>query len=121
MLALAVDWVACLLVTSLFVPVYGADAPPSSGFVVLGVFVVESAVFVALARGSFGQLVVGLRVVKVDAVGAPIGLLQALARQIMVAVVVPPLIFKPDGRGLHDMAVGSVTVERSVLQGRARS
>jgi hypothetical protein len=27
-----------------------------------------------------------------------------------VALVIPPLVFKPDGRGLHDVAVGSATV-----------
>ena len=42
--------------------------------------------------------------------GKPLDLLRAIARQIMVAVVVPPLIFRPDGRGLHDIAAGTATV-----------
>jgi hypothetical protein len=25
--------------------------------------------------------------------------------------VVPPLVYRPDGRGLHDVAVGSATVD----------
>jgi hypothetical protein len=29
---------------------------------------------------------------------------------VLVCLVVPPLVFKPDGRGLHDLAVGSVTI-----------
>jgi hypothetical protein len=31
-------------------------------------------------------------------------------------VVVPPLIFRPDGRGLHDMAAGSMTVRLEDLR-----
>jgi hypothetical protein len=33
-----------------------------------------------------------------------------------VAVVVPPLIFRPDGRGLHDMAAGSRTARLEDLR-----
>jgi hypothetical protein len=36
--------------------------------------------------------------------------LRALARQVLIALVVPPLVFRPDGRGLHDIAAGSATV-----------
>jgi len=49
--------------------------------------------------------------VRVDGDPRPLDLLRSFARQIMVAVVVPPLIFRPDGRGLHDMAAGTATVE----------
>ncbi|MCM0619529.1 RDD family protein [Nocardioides bruguierae] len=111
MLALAVDWIACLLVTGIFMPVYGANASQASGFVVLGVFVLESAVMCATAGGSFGQLVTRLRVVRVDGGGRPLTLLPAIGRQLLVALVIPPLVFKPDGRGLHDLAVGSAVVE----------
>jgi len=31
-------------------------------------------------------------------------------RSLLIALVIPPLVFRPDGRGLHDLAVGSVTV-----------
>jgi hypothetical protein len=27
----------------------------------------------------------------------------------MICLVVPPLVFKPDGRGLHDMVAGTQT------------
>lgn len=37
-------------------------------------------------------------------------LLPSLARHILVALVIPPLVFRPDGRGLHDLAAGSATV-----------
>ena len=103
-LALIVDWGACILILLPFISY--ADL----GFAPLGVFIVESTVLVALAGGSFGQLATRLRVVRVDGSGRPIDLLRALGRQLLVAVVVPPLVFKPDGRGLHDLAAGSATV-----------
>ena len=76
---------------------------------VLLVFVVESAVFTAALGGSFGKIVTGLRVVRVDG-GGHLDLLRALARAVLVALVIPPLVFRPDRRGLHDVAVGSATV-----------
>lgn len=108
--ALVVDWIGSLFATSIFVPVYGDDAPTWSGFAVLGVFVLESALFTATAGGSFGQIATRLRVVRSNGDPRPISLLVALARQILVAAVIPPLVFRPDGRGLHDIAANSATV-----------
>ncbi|MBZ5733636.1 RDD family protein [Nocardioides sp. TRM66260-LWL] len=108
--ALIVDWAACLLALAVFVPVYGGDAPRWVNFATLGVFVLESAVFTALAGGSFGQLATRLRVVQADGRPQPPSLLVALARQILVALVIPPLVFRPDGRGLHDLMARTATV-----------
>jgi uncharacterized RDD family membrane protein YckC len=54
-------------------------------------------------------MVTRLRVVRV-ADGGRIDLLRSFARAILVALVIPPLVFRPDGRGLHDLAAGSATV-----------
>jgi uncharacterized RDD family membrane protein YckC len=120
-LALLVDWLASTLVVIFFV---GWDDYASPGgpeqFWVLLVYVVESALFTALAGGSFGKLATRLRTVRVDGDPRPLDLLRALARQIMVAVVVPPLIFRPDGRGLHDIAAGSATVTLETYRARLR-
>jgi hypothetical protein len=37
-------------------------------------------------------------------------------RQVLVALVVPPLVFRPDGRGLHDLAAGSRTARLEDLR-----
>ncbi|WP_244928728.1 RDD family protein [Nocardioides sp. W7] len=111
-IALLVDWFASTLVVIAFV---GIDAYGETGsraqWLVLGVYVLESALGTALAGGSFGKLVTRLRVVRVDGDPRPIGLLQALLRSVMVALVIPPLVFRPDGRGLHDLVAGSATVD----------
>lgn len=109
LLALVVDWFAGMAVIRLLIAT-GVVAEDPHGFGTLGVFVVESALLTAMAGGSFGKLATRLRVVRADGQPHPIGLIQALLRQVLVALVVPPLVFKPDGRGLHDLAAGSRTV-----------
>ena len=37
-------------------------------------------------------------------------------RQFLVLLVIPPLVFRPDGRGLHDMAAGSAVVRLETLR-----
>src|SRR5687767_14746760 len=81
-----------------------------SGFYVLGVFVLESALFTALNGGSFGQLATRLRVVRVDGDPRPLPPHLALLRQVLIALVIPPVVYRPDGRGLHDLAAGSAVV-----------
>lgn len=115
-LALVVDWFACILVVMGFIGPGGWLENPNSGLYTLVVFVLQSALLVALAGGSFGQLVVGLRVL-VHEQWRPLGLLQALLRQFLIALVIPPLVFRPDGRGLHDLAVKSAVVRVADLRG----
>jgi uncharacterized RDD family membrane protein YckC len=113
-LALLVDYAACWGVMLL---IYGRDwfgngTLPSVYLNLL--FIGESAVLMALSGGSFGQLATRLRVVRSDGSGRPLSLLMALVRQVLICLVIPPLVFRPDGRGLHDMVSGSVTIPLSV-------
>lgn len=130
-LALVVDWFACALVVACFrgptaLPLVGgffgshSTTDSASSVWTFVAFILESALFSALAGGSFGKIATRLRTVRVSGDPRPINLIGALARQILVAVVVPPLIFKPDGRGLHDLAVGSATVTLETWRGLAR-
>lgn len=123
-LALLVDWLAATLVTIALVgPDAYAAAGGSAGFVVLGVYVVESVLLTWLLAGSFGKLATGLRVVPADGVLRTTSparlLLRLLVRQVLVALVIPPLVFRPDGRGLHDLAAGTATVPVATYRGLA--
>jgi uncharacterized RDD family membrane protein YckC len=109
-LALVIDWAASTLVVVAVLGPRGWSDSRWSGFDTLAVFLFESTVLMALVGGSFGQLATRLRVVRTDGSGRPLSVLRALVRQVLVALVIPPLVFRPDGRGLHDMAVGSATV-----------
>ena len=107
-LALFVDWVTCLAVVEGLVAA-GVLAGNPNGLGTLALFVLESALFTALAGGSFGKLATRIRVVRHDVPGQPVSLLRALVRSTLVGLLVPPLLTF-DGRGLHDVAAGTRTV-----------
>jgi uncharacterized RDD family membrane protein YckC len=114
--ALLVDWAACTLIVVLVLGPSGWSDDPYAGFYATGVFVVESAFFTALLGGSFGKLATRLRVVRNDGSNRPLELIPALVRSLLIALVIPPLVFRPDGRGLHDMAARSMTVRLADLR-----
>jgi len=118
-LALLIDWAVATFTVIAVIGTGGWSDDPLASFYVLGVFVLESTLLTALLGGSFGKLIVRLRVVRSDGSGRPLDLLRCLLRQVMVALVIPPLVYRPDGRGLHDMAAGSVTVTLASLRNRA--
>ena len=110
--ALVIDWILSTLVTIGIVGLgdYGKHGSNAS-WVVLGIFALEVTLLTALAGGSFGQLLVRIRVLRTD--GQPLSLLMALARTLLICVVIPPLIYKTDsGRGLHDLWTGSAAYTR---------
>lgn len=105
--ALFIDWAVATLITIGFVGLeeYLDPQSGSSSWVLL-VFAGVTTILTGLAGGSFGQLLLGIRVLRLD--GQPLGLLRALARTVLICLVIPPLVFKPDsGRGLHDIWTGS--------------
>jgi uncharacterized RDD family membrane protein YckC len=101
--ALIVDWLGSALVTVLILGPARYSNDPASSWYVMGVYLVEATIGTALAGASFGQLLLRIRVWRTD--GRPLSLLAALLRTLLICLVVPPLIFKPEsGRGLHDLA-----------------
>jgi len=115
-LALLVDWLVSTLVVIAFVGWEDYQSPGGvESFFVLGVFVLESALFTWLMAGSFGKIATGLRVVPAQGPLRMFNPLKLLVRQVLVALVIPPLVFRPDGRGLHDLFAGTVTVNKPVF------
>lgn len=107
--ALFVDWFACLLVTQLVANVARlSDATVRS--LPLLVFVAEATLFTALVGGSFGQLVLRIAVVRLD--GRPLTLLASFVRSVLICLVIPPVVFNRDNRGLHDLAVNTIALRR---------
>ncbi len=110
--ALAIDWIASTLVT---IGIVGLgdylEQGGTTGWVVLAVYAAEASVLTTLAGGSFGQLITRVRVL--TTAGGPLSLLRSVARTLLICLVVPPLIFKPEtGRGLHDLWTGSAAYVR---------
>ncbi len=107
--ALFADWFAASLVAVVLRPLVDGGRLWEQ-FGPLVVFWLESTVLTALVGGSFGQLL--LRVAVVRLAGRPPSLGAAALRTFLVCLVVPPLVFNRDNRGLHDLAVGTVAVRR---------
>lgn len=74
----------------------------------LVIFAVLQIVFIATIGGSVGHRLVGLRVVKVG--GGWIGLWRPIVRTVLLAVLLPALIWNVDHRGLHDIAAGTMVI-----------
>jgi uncharacterized RDD family membrane protein YckC len=110
LLALVIDWLACLLLVRLFLPHIDYGTPDSS-LATLGFFLAELTLFTWLVGASFGQRLLGLAVVRLDGGGGP-GLLRALLRSLQICLVVPAVIWDRDSRGLHDRSMGTVVVRR---------
>lgn len=109
--ALFLDWGASTLVAITFTGLGGwLDGTVLSESLPLLVFLLEATLFTALLGGSFGQLLVRVVVVRLDA--TPVTVLHAFVRTLLILLVVPPLVFNRDQRGLHDLAVQTVTLRR---------
>lgn len=99
--ALLIDWLACVLIARLINP------EPNPALPML-IFFVEVSLFTALMGSSFGQRILGIRVISVT--GAPLDPARSVLRTLLLCLVVPPLVFDRDQRGLHDKAANSVAV-----------
>ncbi|MFE9692705.1 RDD family protein [Micromonospora sp. NPDC005806] len=102
--ALVIDWVLCLLVSNLF-----AD-PARDGWAPVLVLILEYGFFLGLFAQTPGMYVTRIRCVA-WADGGRIGLVRALLRGALLALVVPALIMDEHRRGLHDRLTGSVIVD----------
>jgi uncharacterized RDD family membrane protein YckC len=71
-------------------------------------FVVLQYVFIAAFGGSIGHLLLGMRVVKLDNTWA--GLWRPALRTVLLAVLIPAVIWDADQRGLHDVFAGTVLI-----------
>ena len=108
--ALFVDWIASSLVAA-FITSAASFGPDTARLLPLLVFLVEVTLFTGVAGASFGQLALRIFVMRLD--GRPVTILNALVRTVLICLVIPPVVFNRDNRGLHDLAVGTITANRS--------
>ncbi|MFF1556996.1 RDD family protein [Streptomyces sp. NPDC058279] len=103
--AVAIDWVGCQLIA------YGLITRGDLGATgnwTLAVFVVLSVLTVATVGFTPGKRILGLRVVAED--GGRLGVARVLLRTVLLALVIPALVWDRDGRGLHDRLARAVQV-----------
>jgi len=123
--ALAIDWIACLLISGAFFAVDANAFLLSRGYsmATLGIFALENVLLVGSIGNTLGHRLLGLRVRRVFpgqpaektdsvwATAAP-GFLSALVRTVLLCLVIPAVVWDSDGRGLHDRLAGTAIVRR---------
>ncbi|MBT2209612.1 MULTISPECIES: RDD family protein [Actinomadura] len=107
LVALFVDWGLSMLVASLLTRAF-EWTPSERSLCTLIVFGVQAWLLTGLAGTTLGKRLCGLRVVRPD--GGPVGPVWALARALLLLLVVPALVWDRDYRGLHDRAANTVVV-----------
>ncbi|WP_040161036.1 RDD family protein [Mobilicoccus massiliensis] len=105
--ALLVDGVVCQLIAMAFLG-YRQGEGGLGVFLPSLVFLAMHLLLVGTTGSTIGHRILGLRVVRVD--GGWAGPVAALWRTVLIALVVPGLIYDRDERGLHDKLPGTVLV-----------
>jgi uncharacterized RDD family membrane protein YckC len=82
--------------------------PGERGYAVYAAFLIAEFVLVATAGATLGKQLLRIRVVRTD--GARLAWPWVLARTLLLAFLIPAVIWDRNGRGLHDRAAGALTV-----------
>jgi uncharacterized RDD family membrane protein YckC len=106
--ALFVDWFACLAVAGALAAQYGWDSQASRSLTPVAVLFVEMTLLVGLLGTSLGHRLLGVRVARLD--GRAVGVGRAAVRALLLCLVIPAVIYDKDRRGLHDLAVGTIVL-----------
>ena len=72
----------------------------------LGIWALQHLVLVATLGMTYGHRVFRLRVVRDDGAQYP-GFAKAAIRTVLLALVIPAVVWDSEGRGLHDRAAGT--------------
>jgi uncharacterized RDD family membrane protein YckC len=104
--AIFLDWWAAVLIARLLA---GDSDPSTQSMLTTAIFAVEIILLTWSTQASFGQRLVGIRVVGLAGSGR-LGLGACAVRTLLICLFVPAIIWDDDNRGLHDRAVGSVVV-----------
>ena len=105
--AVSIDWFACVAVAAVLT---GGLASDRARLTTWAVFFVEVTLLTWLSGSSFGQRILGLVVAPVGRPRLP--LLRVVLRTLLLCLVIPAVVMQPNGRGLHDLAAGSVVIRR---------
>lgn len=106
LVALIIDWGACLLITNGLIAGFVELSPTAFSFLPLGLLFALNLIGVTLGGATFGHRLLGLRVLPVH--GEWVTPLRSAIRAALLCVVLPPIIvIADDGRGLHDRIAGT--------------
>ncbi|WP_407564452.1 RDD family protein [Streptomyces sp. 184] len=103
--ALVIDWLLCQLIA------YGLIAGGDSrmvGLWTMVVFFVMTVLLVGTLGFTPGKRIMRIRVI--SETGARLGFFAALARSVLLCLLIPAVVFDRDTRGLHDRVARAVEV-----------
>jgi uncharacterized RDD family membrane protein YckC len=111
--AFLVDVVASGLVAAAFVAIARPHSSDSTahlpGSWSLIPFAIDYIVGLVLGGRTLGMYLFGIRVIRVERPG-PISVLAAAGRTVLLALLIPAIIWDRDGRGLHDRLTSCAVV-----------
>ena len=99
-LAIIIDWLPCSVAAQLFTK--------NPAFSALTLFAIVTVVSIAIAGRTVGHAAAGLRVALLD--GRRAGFGAAVIRTVLLCLLIPPVVYNLDGRGLHDRAAGTIVL-----------
>lgn len=108
LLAVLVDWLICIVIAAGLMH-YRLGEGGLGPFKPLAVFVLMNVMLVGTLGSTIGHRLFGIRVIRLG--GASAGPLLAVIRTVLLAVVIPAVIWDRDSRGLHDKIAGTVVVQ----------
>jgi hypothetical protein len=95
-----IDWALAYVVAFAFFD--------GQGLAITVIFSVVQIVFLVTLGGTVGHLVLGMRLVPMA--GGRTGLWRPVVRTLLLALVIPAVVWDQDQRGLHDRVAGTVLV-----------
>jgi uncharacterized RDD family membrane protein YckC len=105
--AVLVDWLVCNVI-AVGLMHYRLGQGGLSPFKPLAVFVLMNLLLVGTLGSTIGHRLLGIRIVRLG--GSSAGPLAAVVRTVLLAVVIPAVIWDRDTRGFHDKIAGTVPV-----------
>jgi uncharacterized RDD family membrane protein YckC len=97
---IAIDWAIAVLLSVAF---FRYDPVAT-----LAIFVALQIVFIPTIGGSLGHRIVGLRVAPLA--GGYVGIWRPIVRSLLLAIVIPAVVWDSDQRGFHDKIAGTILV-----------
>ncbi|PSK99750.1 RDD family protein [Haloactinopolyspora alba] len=106
--ALAVDWILANILAAVVVGGAAWDPQSTAVWAPLICWYLIVVASTATMAASMGQVLLRIRVVHLD--GHRVSPITAAVRTALIALVIPPLVFTSQGRGLHDLASNTAVV-----------
>lgn len=100
--ALVIDWAIAVVISAAF---FAYDS-----MAILLIFVGLRVLFTVVVNAGPGHLMLGLRVVPME--GGLLGVWRPVVRALLIALVIPPMLFDDDNRGLHDRVARTILLRR---------